>query len=377
MSKLEILKEVVARDECILQHEYNKVIMNTRIIFTCGTPNCGITHNKSFESIRVSGGYCKACTMKRRLEKIKATNVLKYGVENPFQSETIKQKIAETNLEKYGVEYAMQNGMVQQKIKETNLTKYGVENPFQATVCKEKAKQTMMTKYGVANPQQCLEIKNRTIQTVQDRYGARNPMQNTEVQQKGKDTCILKYGVANPFQSEQFKEKSRQTCMEKYGVNYVSQSIDFQQQIVKTNMERYGVPRTSQCPDVIERQFKAACRLKDYTYSCGKVVQVQGYEPFALNDLIAMGHTSKDIVTEKKEVPEIWYDKDGKRHRYFCDIYLPNEDKMIEVKSTWTYTHHTGNIQEKARATVKAGYEYEIWVYQRDGKKEVVKFTQS
>ena len=45
-----------------------------------------------------------------------------------------------------------------------------------------------------------------------------------------------------------------------------------------------------------------------------------------------------DLITSKKDVPKIWYsDIDGKKHRYYCDIYIPSENKIIEVKSTWTY----------------------------------------
>jgi hypothetical protein len=35
----------------------------------------------------------------------------------------------------------------------------------------------------------------------------------------------------------------------------------------------------------------------------------------------------------------------------------------IEVKSVWTIGLERGNVEEKAQATVKAGYKYEIWVY--------------
>lgn len=37
------------------------------------------------------------------------TNLTKYGVINPFQSEKCKDKIKQTNIEKYGCEYPMQN----------------------------------------------------------------------------------------------------------------------------------------------------------------------------------------------------------------------------------------------------------------------------
>lgn len=46
------------------------------------------------------------------LEKTKSTNIERYGVENVFQCEEIKDKIKETNLERYGVEYPAQNEII-------------------------------------------------------------------------------------------------------------------------------------------------------------------------------------------------------------------------------------------------------------------------
>jgi len=48
---------------------------------------------------------------------------------------------------------------------------------------------------------------------------------------------------------------------------------------------------------------------------------------------------------------------------YFPDFFIRSENKIIEVKSEWTIQLRRGNIEEKAQATVKAGYAYEIWVY--------------
>lgn len=59
------------------------------------------------------------------MKKIKQTCLEKYGVENPFASEEIKEKIYQTNMEKYGVKIPTQNPEIQAKYKETCLEKYG------------------------------------------------------------------------------------------------------------------------------------------------------------------------------------------------------------------------------------------------------------
>jgi hypothetical protein len=53
----------------------------------------------------------------RSNENRKKTNLEKYGVENPFQSEEIKGKIKNANLEKYGVENPQQNKNIKEKTK--------------------------------------------------------------------------------------------------------------------------------------------------------------------------------------------------------------------------------------------------------------------
>jgi hypothetical protein len=65
-------------------------------------------------------------------------------------------------------------------------------------------------------------------------------------------------------------------------------------------------------------------------------------------------------------VPRISYEIDGKKKYYFPDIYIPHENKIIEVKSTWTYKCKTDSIQEKGDACKAQGYTYELWCF--DGK---------
>uniref|UniRef100_A0A6C0ANN2 Uncharacterized protein n=1 Tax=viral metagenome TaxID=1070528 RepID=A0A6C0ANN2_9ZZZZ len=53
-------------------------------------------------------------------------------------------------------------------------------------------------------------------------------------------------------------------------------------------------------------------------------------------------------------------------------VTVAEDFKIIEVKSEWTIKLERANIEEKAEATVKAGYSYEIWVY-NDKKVKVEK----
>ena len=71
------------------------------------------------------------------------TNLQRYGVEYPSQSEEIKKKLVDSNLSKYGVEHTFQRDAVKDKIKVTNLERYGVEFAQQSDTIKEKTKTTV------------------------------------------------------------------------------------------------------------------------------------------------------------------------------------------------------------------------------------------
>ena len=99
--------------------------------------------------------------------KLKAiqTNLKRYGVENPFQSEEIKNKIKQKNLEKYGVENPSQSSEIKQKKIETSLKNYGVINPTQSEIIKQKSKQTNIEKYGVSYAMKLPEVAQKSVET--------------------------------------------------------------------------------------------------------------------------------------------------------------------------------------------------------------------
>jgi hypothetical protein len=94
----------------------------------------------------------------------------------------------------------------------------------------------------------------------------------------------------------------------------------------------------------------------------GNIVKVQGYEDIALDELVQK-YEEEDILIGRTSVPSINYYINDTKHVYFPDFMIKSENKIIEIKSEWTIQIKRGNVEEKALATVKAGYKYEIWVY--------------
>jgi hypothetical protein len=116
-----------------------------------------------------------------------------------------------------------------------------------------------------------------------------------------------------------------------------------------------------------EKASKNAYNPKEFKFPCGNTIQVQGYEPFLLKNLVEEGYIYEDIITKRTDVPEIWYEQNNKQHRYYCDIYIPKINTIYEVKSTWTYEKDIEDIPLKKQACIDAGYLFEILVYDSKG----------
>ena len=151
-----------------------------------------------------------SCSRICSTEKIKKTNLVKYGHDWAVSSKLIKDKTKKTNLEKYGEEYTFNIKTISDKIKETNLKKYGYENPFQSEIIKEKIKNTNLEKYGSENPASNEKIKERIRETNLEKYGVEYYVQTNNFnllnKEKIKETNFNKYD-GHPTQNDYYRIK--------------------------------------------------------------------------------------------------------------------------------------------------------------------------
>jgi hypothetical protein len=341
-----LLSEVLTRDDATLKGIYDKLSIDTSINYIC---KCGIEHTKSFKSILKWGGaLCKSCCNKIQNEKAKNTFIEKYGVSNPNQNKDIREKTKQTNITKYGTEHAFQSKTVKDKIKETNLERYGCEVPTQNKDVREKTKKTNLIKYGVENTSQNAEVRDKIAKTNLERYGSECSLNNREVQDKIKNTMMIRHGVEHNFQAGELRDKRKETFLAKYGVEHPAQNLEIQ---AKT-----------------ERNSK---KFKEYKMPSGIIKKVQGYEPFALDELVK-SYTEEQLKTDRKDVPRVEYMIEEKKHFYFPDIYIPHENKIIEVKSTWTFNKKNDITMAKAKSCKEKGYCFELWIYDGKGGKQII-----
>ena len=213
--------------------------------------------------------------------------------------------------------------------------------------------------------------KNRHKQTCQDLYNCDNPMQVPEFKEKSVQTCQTLYNYDNPMQVPEFKEKHMRTIQTRYNCDYPLQVPEFKKKFIAYFQTNYGCDNPMQVPKFAENCLKSAFSRKDFEYPSGRIDKVQGYEPFALSDLLNLEHVDEDnIITNRIDVPKIWYESnDEKSHRYYVDIFIPEENRCIEIKSTWTFDNDKENVLLKQQAAIDAGYTCEIWVYDRKGNR--------
>lgn len=141
------------------------------------------------------------------LERVKNTNIIKYGIEYPQQLLSVKEKTKQTNLVKYGVEHHLQLKSQLEKQTQTNLKKFGVKNVSQNKLIVDKRNETNLIKYGTCCPAKNEMVKSKTKNTNQNKYGVGCSFQSPIVIEKSKITNIAKYGYEQPSKNELIKKK--------------------------------------------------------------------------------------------------------------------------------------------------------------------------
>ena len=187
-------------------------------------------------------------------------------------------------------------------------------------------------------------------------------------------TCgIDKLKLTNNFVYNFFK-KEKCKLLEKYvgsGINMKYICKCGIESIITWNSFKSG----SKCKNCgYERSEKSGKTHKNYTLPSGKIIRIQGYENIALDELVKQ-FNEEDIITNKRDMPKINYNFEDKQRRYYPDIWIKSINKIIEVKSTYTYNQHLEQNKLKEFATKKLNFDFEFWVYKLEKKtysKEII-----
>ena len=265
-----------------------------------------------------------------RKQNIKKAVYEKYGVDNVFQLEDVKEKSRQTCFLHYGVEHSTQSDIVKEKSQMTCYKKYGVKNAGGTTESIRKAKQTYLEHFGVENPMYTDEIKNKIKECCMHKYGvewgsqtqlSRQKCSNTwknklkseidEIVEKRKNTNLLKYGETDPNKNEYIKLKK-----------------------IYRSLEKYGYENPNQRPEHIEK-LKAIWQNDE--------IKKKQIETKIKNNSFYKSQPEEDIYIILKQV---FGENNIKRqyrsavYPFNCDFYIIPLDLYIEFQGTWTHGKH-------------------------------------
>lgn len=206
--------------------------------------------------------------------------------------------------------------------------------------------------------------KIKMKQTCIERYGVENPYQSELIKNKIKQSCIINYGVENPMHSDEIKDKFRQTCLITYGVENPSQSDKVKSKKTETSQRKYGVDHHMQVGEIADKCVSSCYKSKYLTMPSGRKIIYQGFEDKLILELLLI-FNENDIITERKHMPTFWYFKNGKKSRYYPDVYIPKNNTIYEVKSEYTYNQsiNSGEFELKKNSVINQGYYFELKIY--------------
>ena len=299
----------------------------------CNNVDCIQIFNKVFRELVKTNGYCRDCTYENAKFRRKETCIEKYGVESVMKSIEIKHicnKVTKYNYELLQL-FLQKNNKIKINKDYSNEkihANYKLEFLCTNTICSQ-----------VLRREFCKLIKMRTLCIACSRINAKEIRKTTNIQT---------IGCENYFQSHDIKE-----------------------QIKKTNMEKYGVEYCIQNSEIAKKALSSGVRFKEFTFPSGRVEKIQGYENIALDVLINVELINENnIIVGCKNVPIIWYTtNDGIKHRHYVDIFIPTQNRCIEVKGEWFYKRDKNILKLKKQEAEKLGYKYELWVYNKKREK--------
>lgn len=302
--------------------------------------NCnydGCTNKKEF--ISISKGFKYGCC---RNHTTKLSLLEKYGVENISHLNETKNKISNKN--KALAECA------KIKRKNTNLEKYGVDNTFNCEDFRDKVIATNLEKYGVEHHTQSKEFQEKERLRYYSKTGYYHSSENPEV--------VDKISRSNKIIGKEIASKAKETVIERYGVDNISQLDDVKLKKYNSYLEHYGVGHPMHSEKIFEKNIKARFKIKEYIWKTGEISKVQGYENIVLKELEEKGYSFDEVKTLQKDIPTIWYNFKGNKKRYYPDIFIPSENLIIEVKSTYTYEANLEINLAKQDAVLGQGFNF-------------------
>lgn len=248
------------------------------------------------------------------------------------KNQQINEKRKSSNLEKYGCEFVLSDIKIRDKIKKTRM-QIMADGRTKEKHIQEAASNAKLKKYGSKS-------YNNSKKASATRKNFDSVTKN-KISDKRRETNLLKYGIENPL------------------LNY----------------------------DISSKSAKGNSSIKEFKLPSGKILGIRGAEPIAISTLLEIYPENDICILDNNDilgsnVPILEYvDENRHKRKYYPDIFVPNENRIIEVKSRWWYDGYSRekyksrliNNNKKKQACIDAGYLFEFWIYETDGSCTVIK----
>ena len=211
-----------------------------------------------------------------------------------------------------------------QNIKKAVQEKYGVDNVFQLEDVKEKSKQTHINNFGKDNPQKCKEIKRRTEDTCYKKYGHRNFGGGEQAKMKIQKSLLKHFGTKENLKIHIIK-KTKETKFKKYG----NETYNNMEKNMQTCMNNYGVPYYFQSQDRHNR-FEEFQRKRVKTMRKNHTWVQSKSEAYIYNTILRKIFDKGDIICQYR----------SELYPFNCDFYIKSLDLYIEYQGMWTHGGH-------------------------------------
>jgi len=321
---------------------------------TCGDPNCisklkcDLTDEQKQEKNRKAN--------QTRLErygdskyinvgKIKETNLRKYGETSYTKTKEYKEMM----LEKHGYVSPFELEETHKKSKQTLNERYGVDHNFKISGMTEKIQETWIKNFGEKHTMKHKVFVDKLIETNNKKYGFNSPLMNETIKEKSKQTLKMNYGVDSPLKSEKIRDRFIKTCMLKYGETHYMKNSTFYDNFFK--------------------KYHKSFSYKIYEVNNEKYY-LQGYEDLVLEKLLEINDIENILISNSditKEIGKIEYlGEDGKKHKYYPDFYIKDTNKIIEVKSDFTYEIELSKNLLKEKACKDKGLNFDFVIISKN-----------
>lgn len=120
-------------------------------------------------------------------------------------------------------------------------------------------------------------------------------------------------------------------------------------------------------PENHEKMFIS--KYRKYMMPSGRIINIQGYEDLAL-DILLKKYKETDLLVTPTEINKktgiIRYTGiDGRIHSYCPDFFILSENKIIEVKSQYTYNQHLETNLIKRKACLDNGFQFDFMILEK------------